>query len=272
MSDPHPKFGVPMTATQYAAEWKRSADAFRTAGHYAWMDEQLGDAPQIMEIGCGSGASTLALAGSGRKVLSIESNRDSVEGALSLLASAGVSAEEVGLSQLGGLNVWTGSDVKIVHVDVFSKDFRNSLPPSSFDAILCWMTGTHPEHIGQCLGIPYLEFDGGEMARYRQKIQMTSYELGTLALKTSGLVQIVDRAAIRSWAQKDQMRTELSEMQSELAGPRFKITKADCFLRKLTEGLNQSSIQYVASVPAGFDGVLVLTSSKARIAPAPSDA
>ena len=272
MSQPHPKFGTPMTASQYATEWKRSADAFSSAGHYAWMSEQLGTAPHVIEIGCGSGTSTQALATVGRRVLCIESNRPSVDATLSHLAALGLNAEEIGLSDLSSLGSWTGSNVKIINIDAFSPELIFSLPPASFDAVLCWMTGTHPEHIGQSLNISYLDFDGGEMARYRQKIQARSYELGLKALKVEGLVQVVDRAAIRSWAQKDQMRVELAEMQRDLAGPDFNIAKGESFLRKMSDGLSQSNIQYVASVPNGFDGILVLTSTKARLASAASDA
>jgi hypothetical protein len=36
-------------------------------------------------------------------------------------------------------------------------------------------------------------------------------------------------------------------------------------LRKLTEGLSQSSIQYVGRVPQGATGILVLTSARAQV-------
>jgi hypothetical protein len=272
MSQLHPKFGIPMAAEQYAAEWQRSASTFSAAGHYVWMNQQLGEAPQVIEIGCGAGASTVALATAGRKVLSIESNTTAADAALDKLQTAGHEAERIEVSQLASLSSWTGASVKILNIDAFAPELLSNLPRTSFDAVLCWMTGTHPEHIAQRLDIPYLDFDGGEMARYRESIQARSYEIGQACLKPKGIVQVVDRAAIRSWAQKDQMRVKLSEMQNELAGARFTTSKADCFLRKLLDGLSQSNIQYIANIPPGFDGVLVLASTKARLATGPGEA
>ena len=265
MTQAHPKFGLPMTTAEYAAEWQRSADAFSSAGHYRWMNEQLGQAERVVEIGCGSGASTEALVAAGRKVLSIESNQPALQSAISHLRGKGLDVDEMDRGQWGAGPPWAGAVVKLVNRDLFDTELDQFLPGQSFDAIVCWMTGTHPEHIAQRLEVPYMEFDTSHMAEYRKKVQTRAYALGQKILKRAGVVQVVDRAAIRSWSDKDQMRTDLAAAQAELSGQGFAIAKTDCFLRKLTDGLSQSSIQYVAHVPATFEGVLVLTSSKARL-------
>lgn len=265
MTKIHPKFGLPMTALQYAEEWQQSAEVFSAAGHYNWMSEQLGDAERVIEVGCGSGASTEALVTRGRQVLVIESNQHCAHSAAQRLISKGFSAEVISPDQLAALSSWNTRGVKLLVADVLSTDVEQRLPSDWFDAVVCWLTGSSPEHIGTALGKPYMEFDGSEMPVYRSKIQERCYKIGVQAMRNDGIVHIIDRAAIRSWADKDLMRLELSNAVSAAAGPRYALSKADCFLRKLTEGLNHSSIQYVSQLPAGFEGVLVLTSARARL-------
>jgi hypothetical protein len=266
MTQVHPKFGMPMTSLQYAQEWQESAEAFFSASHYNWMSEQLGDAKRVIEVGCGSGASTEALVRTGRQVLVIESNQHCAEIADGRLSSKGIAAELISADRLTNLLSWDEAGVKLLVEDVLSTELEQRLPHGWFDAIVCWMTGSNPEHIGIAIGKPYMQFDGSEMPMYRSKVQERCYELGLLAMKSGGIVHVVDRAAIRSWADKDQMRLELAKTLGATAGSRYSLTKSDCFLRKLTEGLNQSSIQYMAQVPPGFEGVLVLTSARAHLA------
>lgn len=253
-----------MTALQYAEEWQQSAEAFSSAGHYNWMNEQLGDAKRVLEVGCGSGASTEALVTTGRQVLVIESNQACAEIANQRLTSKGIAVELISSDQLDDLVSWEDAGVKLLVIDVLSVEVEQRLPHSWFDAIVCWMTGSNPEHIGISIGKPYMQFDGSEMPMYRSRVQERCYELGAQIMNSQGIVHVVDRAAIRSWTDKDQMRLKLANAIGEAASSRYSVTKSDCFLRKITEGLNHSSIQYVAQVPRGFEGVLVLTSTKAH--------
>jgi len=265
MTQVHPKFGKAMTSLQYAQEWQQSAEAFFSASHYNWMSEQLGDAKKVIEVGCGCGASTEALVRAGRQVLVIESNQHCAEIAYGRLNSKGIAAELISSDRLSDLLSWDGTGVKLLVEDVLSTELEQQLPHNWFDAIVCWMTGSNPEHIGVSIGKPYMQFDGSEMPMYRSKVQERCFELGLLAMRNKGIVHVVDRAVIRSWADKDQMRLELAQTLGATAGSRYSLAKSDCFLRKLTEGLNQSSIQYVARVPAGLEGVFVLTSARANL-------
>lgn len=266
MNQVHPKFGVPMTAGQYADEWSRSADAFFSAGHYKWMCDQLGSAVRVVEVGCGSGASTEALMATARQVLAIESNQDCADRTIARLQARGVSAELVSLDLLATLPSWNDPGVKVLMSDALSATLGELLPASWFDAIACWMTGSTPEHIGSALGLPYMQFDGSEMSTYRVRVQQRCFELGTRALRARGVVHVVDRAAIRSWADKDEMRQRLADTLSPIAGSDYTLTRSDCLLRKLSEGLNQSSIQYAGPLPPDAHKLLVLTSAKAALA------
>lgn len=266
MTQVHPKFGIAMNAHQYADEWQRNADAFFSAGHYNWMSEQLGEVKKVIEIGCGSGASTEALVMQGRQVLVIESNEYCAKKARERLNFKDYATELISVEHLADLSAWNDPGVKFLVVDVLSAELEQRLPADWCDAIVCWMTGSHPEHIGTVLGKPFMQFQGSEMPTYRSKIQGRCYELGIKAMKSEGVVHIVDRGAIRSWADKDQMRLELVNAQSIIAGSRYTLSRDDCLLRKLTDGLNHSSIQFLVPVQTDFGGVLILTSAKAHLA------
>ena len=265
MNEIHPEFGLAMTPSQYASEWERNAAAFSSAGHYKWMNDQLGDADKIIEVGCGSGASTEALLNDGRHVLVIESNQQCADVAYHRFNAKGIPAELIAIEQLPQLSTWQGAKLKIVVTDVLSPTLEQQLAPGSFDALVCWMTGTHPHHISEALEKPYKSLKKGDMALYRSAVQERCYRLGTHVIRSGGAVHVVDRAAIRSWSDKDWMREELAKTLSELAGPHYALAKVGCYLRRLNEGLNQSAIQYV--VPASLEGSaeLVLTSAVARL-------
>jgi len=53
---------------QYAEQWNTSAQFFYEKKYYQWMCEKLIEFKTVMEIGCGTGYSTLALLNSGHKV------------------------------------------------------------------------------------------------------------------------------------------------------------------------------------------------------------
>src|SRR5437870_700415 len=58
----------------YIAEWQPSADQHATDGDYEWMSSALEGYDKILEIGCGTGQSTMALLRRGHSVVSIEEN------------------------------------------------------------------------------------------------------------------------------------------------------------------------------------------------------
>lgn len=263
MTYTHPLFGIAMTEIQYANEWEENSRYFSDNGHYKWMLEQLGVAEFVLEIGCGAGASTLSLATAGRKVISIEVNQAASIAAKTKLEKNGISVELIYLTELRNFISWDGCQVKILCCDVFNDGVLKAIKGDSVDAIICWMTGSHPEHIANVLNLDYKDFEGGEMATYRTKVQSRCYELGSSTLKTAGIVHIVDRAAMMSWNDKEILRDVLVERQGELAGNSYSITKPDAFFRKMTSNFATSKIQYVAPSEARTATISALASSRA---------
>ena len=47
---------------EYTLQWDVSAEYFYSKGYYAWMIEQINSYNTIVEVGCGTGYSSLALA------------------------------------------------------------------------------------------------------------------------------------------------------------------------------------------------------------------
>ena len=82
-------------AKEYASQWDISAKYFYDKNYYAWMAEKLDGYNTVVEVGCGTGYSTLALAEKGFKVLAIDKNAECIEKAKILLQSNGISGDQV---------------------------------------------------------------------------------------------------------------------------------------------------------------------------------
>ncbi|MGS0545527.1 methyltransferase domain-containing protein [Pseudomonas parakoreensis] len=147
--------GTPMTQEQYAQEWKVDAEHISNDGHHAWMAEQLGPQDLVVEIGCGAGASTLALARKSR-VICVESNSNLVELCKNNLLANEVSVQVVSLSELAQVT----SQVAIVNGDVFDVAVEEYLKIVRPAAIVCWLIGAAPETIAKNIGKNLGDFTG----------------------------------------------------------------------------------------------------------------
>ena len=112
---------------EYTLQWDASAEYFYNKGYYAWMIEQINSYNTIVEVGCGTGYSSLALAKAGKKVVSIEKNVECIKKAQELLKENSISEEQV----------------LILHGDIVEEEFRNKIVNEfDFDAVICWNIGT----------------------------------------------------------------------------------------------------------------------------------
>ena len=68
------RFGIPMTAEQYASEWEENSKFFSANRYYEWMASVVDQSSTVIEVGCGSGGGTLALAKNAMKVIAVEIN------------------------------------------------------------------------------------------------------------------------------------------------------------------------------------------------------
>ena len=58
----------------YANQWDISAQFFYEKGYYSWMAQRINKFQTVVEVGCGTGYSTLALVENGYKVIAIDKN------------------------------------------------------------------------------------------------------------------------------------------------------------------------------------------------------
>lgn len=244
MSNFNRKFGTAMTPEQYAMEWKVSSEIFRNQQHYTWMASQANNGGNILEIGCGSGDSTLELAKNNWRVFAVESNFVAISNAMKLLQENNISIEVIYNPSTWNITSCS-SQVTILHKDFMDHDMESMLPLKFFDAIACWLIGSNPDHIGFHLMKESSNFDGSELPLYRQTIERKCYSIGKMVLKEQGIVHVIDRLGIPSWNDKDIIREQFASIQTDLSNGGYSISKKDCILRRIGDALHSSGIQYV---------------------------
>lgn len=82
----------------YICRWDHNARQHFIEGDYDWVADLVSKAgvKRVLEIGCGSGYSTLALVNRGIKVISIDSNPIAIKETIELLQKYGFSVDEAG--------------------------------------------------------------------------------------------------------------------------------------------------------------------------------
>lgn len=91
------------------------------------MSEKLNGYEIVLEIGCGTGYSTLALAEKRFKVLAVDKNTNCIEKAKELLNSRG----------------FKDNQVTFIEGDVAEDSFRKLIGNYLFDIVIWWNVGTY---------------------------------------------------------------------------------------------------------------------------------
>lgn len=121
---------------KYAKQWAQSSLLFLNNKDYVWMCNQIEQYSTVLEIGCGTGHSTLSLIQRGHKVIAIEKNEYCLEKAKILIVTSGYT--------YGTLKDNTDScNVIFVLTDICDQDLPMKLSDLSFSAVVCWNIGTY---------------------------------------------------------------------------------------------------------------------------------
>ncbi|MCC5053896.1 class I SAM-dependent methyltransferase [Xanthomonas campestris] len=120
----------PMDANTYPDHWARESRTNEGQGLYAAL-AGIAPAGRTLEIGCGIGLGTLALARS-RPVLSIDNNPKLIALTRQAIRDASVDAE-------------------VMEDDVFSLSLTTASQIATFapDGIVCWFAGSHPDDVAR---------------------------------------------------------------------------------------------------------------------------
>ena len=177
----------------YAEQWDVSAKFFYEQGYYSWMAQQVEKMETVVEIGCGTGYSTLALIENGHKVIAIEKNHNCIVKAKQLLID----------------NEITDDKVIFIEGDIAEDSFRDKIARNyEFDAVLCWNIGSYWNKEMIEYYLPYM-FQYGltrwEIAQNPESsyAELILWETCSLAQARRVAVHIVDRGTEKLNEQND---------------------------------------------------------------------
>lgn len=166
----------------YAKQWDESAKYFYETKRYSWMAEKLTEYKTILEIGCGTGYSTLALVEAGHTVISVDKNSFCINKAKELIESKGIE-----------------SQVHFIEGDIAESAFRNYLKEScSYDMVICWNVGTYWTREMMQFYLPHMIEYGLTVPQIKENpessySELIIWETCRLAAESNVPVQIVDR-------------------------------------------------------------------------------
>lgn len=191
----------------YLVKWSNgNALKFEADGHYEWMTDQIDGYHKVLEIGTGDGRGTVALAKRGHSVVSIDEN-----GACLLSARDRLSAEGVNVQYVDREKLKPGGPVYSIRykyptvspldpgVLLMDGDLNNDPKlfkwlgdNGPFDAVICWLIGTHD---GRTFNTAVLEAGVKNILEYRLYTQNRVYEVADTILRPGGVLNVIDRGA-----------------------------------------------------------------------------
>lgn len=170
------------TVAEFIGYWEAEGQTYVRRGDYDWMAAQV-PGQRVLEIGCGVGFATQAIAARGLNVLAVDSLAE-------CLAASGarVSGEAVAFLE--------------AEVTALTPEQRGRIEDFAPDTVVCWLMGAPAEITGATAT------DGGRsVVAYREKIHRAVAELA-VGLPSVKFVHFVDRTAI-PWQAKDVGRDTL---------------------------------------------------------------
>lgn len=164
------------TVAEFIGYWENEGQAYVRRGDYDWM-AALVPGQRVLEIGCGVGFATQALAKRGLTVLSIDSLADCLE----------LTRQRV-----------EGGDVTLLQADLtaLTDEQRAAIEAFAPDVVVCWLMGAPAETTGA------QPSDAGRaVIAYREKLHRLVAEVAA-SLPTVHWLHFIDRTAI-PWQAKD---------------------------------------------------------------------
>lgn len=122
---------------QYALEWNNSAQYFYDHKSYKHLADHIRQFKTVLEIGCGTGQSTLALLEAGHSVIALDQNAHCIEKAKELVANSGYEIKD-------SVDSLVSKTVCFIEIDVTTPEFEfEVLPQIAPDVVICWNVGSY---------------------------------------------------------------------------------------------------------------------------------
>lgn len=191
---------------EYAEQWGMSnAAKFAADGHYQWMASFLEGQAYVLEIGTGTGEGTKALLETGHSVISVDENPACLKSAFKKLEAGSFEAvyekrEEININEAGysAEYVYPEESLIVGGALLLEGDIANDpnlvewliKEAAPFDAVVCWLMGTHH---ARALNNFVQQYRMKDSTEYRYRMQNKIYELADQILKPGGILHLVDR-------------------------------------------------------------------------------
>lgn len=197
---------------KYAQDWNNSAEHFYINNDYDLLAQRVSEYKTVLEIGCGTGQSTLSLILAGHKVIAVDQNPFCIRKAKELISSKVSDAN------------------KLVHFyqgDITDCDFCcNTISNLSYDAVLCWNIGTHWDRAKIKDVLPKMLEYGLTECQIREDLSSSYSEYlvwnaCSIAKRKNCAVHIVDRSGV-VFNEKDY--SYYSDLKEEFGFTRFCIS------------------------------------------------
>lgn len=199
------------TVADFIGYWQSEGEAYAKRGDYDWM-ASLVPGRRVLEIGCGVGFGTVALARRGLAVLAIDSLSECLGATRERLAEV------------------PDAQVTLLQAEVTALDAaqRSAIEAFAPDTVACWLMGAPAETTGASAT------DAGQaVAAYRERVHRAVAELAA-SLAGVRALHYVDRTAI-PWQAKDIGRDTLVRYHAgkTLANLPFTAERRNALYRKL---------------------------------------
>ena len=196
---------------KYINEWLTDSNYFLEKGYYIWMANCLFEKinPEtVLDIGCGNGNGIIELLKNNniKNIISVEENEYCIDSAYEKLNEKGISVKVIKRNEFGyskdGLfatNYTEINDFEFAKVNIIQGDIKHDnilkeyLMRLKFDAVTCWLIGTH-ESVNY--NIDYIQAGVNDNKTFRLAVQNCIYEFVDKILRPKGFLHIVDRGEI----------------------------------------------------------------------------
>jgi hypothetical protein len=178
----------------YSDEWRETSDEYSILGIYDWCVRQICDSSNVLEIGSGTGNSTIKILESGKNVTSIESNEYNFLLTKKRILLSNLNSSFFDSDVFNFTNLTENNLILSDYIDT-PKIFQELVGYKKFNAIICWLLGVHSaahleEHLQKRGYVKRSPED------YRDMVYNTIFQFSAEKLRTDSIISIIER---NSW-------------------------------------------------------------------------